>query len=136
MSLTLEQAKRLHVGQRLEQTNATNADGTLKRWKVNGQVKTWKRTPGKVRIPVKHGLWEYGTISEHQLGDFQLANLPNSQQHQHTGEKTQEPAHPARPAPLQVGGRTARRRFRQDAPRKRQINSDHPPRWYNPRPHR
>jgi hypothetical protein len=32
--------------------------------KVNGISKTWKRSPNKVRIPYKYGLYEYGYITE------------------------------------------------------------------------
>ena len=32
--------------------------------KVNGASKTWKRSPNKVRIPYKYGLYEYGYITE------------------------------------------------------------------------
>ncbi len=35
---------------------ATNADGTPVRCRRNGATKTWKREPGKFRIPVKYGL--------------------------------------------------------------------------------
>lgn len=30
--------------------------------KVNGSVQTWKRTPGKGRMPIKYGMYEYGEI--------------------------------------------------------------------------
>ena len=32
--------------------------------KVNGASKTWKRSPDKVRIPYKYGLYEFGYITE------------------------------------------------------------------------
>jgi hypothetical protein len=32
--------------------------------KVNGVSKIWKRSPDKVRIPYKYGLYEYGYITE------------------------------------------------------------------------
>jgi Flagellar motor switch protein len=37
------------------------------RWKVNGQVQTWKRSPGRVRVPVKHGLYSHDQITEESL---------------------------------------------------------------------
>lgn len=35
-----------------------NADGTAKRCRVNGKIKTWKRQPDKFRLPVKHGMYD------------------------------------------------------------------------------
>lgn len=32
------------------------------RWKVNGQVKTWKRSPDRVEVLLKHGLYTYDRI--------------------------------------------------------------------------
>ena len=40
----------------------TNADGTPLRCRRNGVTKTWKREPGKFRIPVKIGLKKCGYI--------------------------------------------------------------------------
>lgn len=33
------------------------------RWRRNGQTQIWKRREG-FRIPVKHGLYDYGNITE------------------------------------------------------------------------
>jgi hypothetical protein len=57
MPLTLEQAKQLKPGDVL--LNVHN-----KRWRVNGQVKRWKRSPDRIRIPLKHGLYAYDFIDE------------------------------------------------------------------------
>lgn len=57
--ITLAQAKQLKFGQVLI------CNG--KRWKVNGQVKTWKRSPDKVKVPVKHGLYAYDYVTENEL---------------------------------------------------------------------
>lgn len=35
-------------------------DGTLRRIAINGAVKTWKRDPNRVEVPVKYGMYEYG----------------------------------------------------------------------------
>ena len=32
--------------------------------RVNGKSKTWKRQPGRVQLPYKYGLYEYGYITE------------------------------------------------------------------------
>lgn len=34
------------------------------RWRVNGAVKTWKRDPSRVRVPIKFGLYRYSSVSE------------------------------------------------------------------------
>jgi len=60
MALTLEEAKQLKPGDILH-----NASG--QRWKVNGQVKRWVKSPDRIRVPLKHGLYAYDYITE---GDF------------------------------------------------------------------
>jgi hypothetical protein len=65
--ITLAQAKALKIGDILYHTINKNADGTPQRWRVNGQVKTWKRNPEKVIIPVKYGLYNYDYITEDYL---------------------------------------------------------------------
>jgi len=37
-------------------------DGTSRTAKVNGRVRTWKRDPNRVEVPVKYGLRECGTF--------------------------------------------------------------------------
>ena len=34
------------------------------RWRVNGKCKTWKRNPERFKLPIKHGLYSYGYITE------------------------------------------------------------------------
>jgi hypothetical protein len=34
------------------------------RWRVNGLVKTWKRTPGKFLIPLAKGLYQHAYMGE------------------------------------------------------------------------
>ena len=58
--ITLEQAKNLKIGDIL-------IDRRGKKYKVNGKVKTWKRSPDRVRVPLKHGLYTYDYIDEHCL---------------------------------------------------------------------
>jgi len=36
-------------------------------WRVNGMVKTWKRDPSRVRVPVKFGLYSYDAVTEQEL---------------------------------------------------------------------
>lgn len=70
--VTLEQARNVSHHDIFYSTWDTNADGTPVRWRVNGKVKTWKRSPERVQIPVKHGLYNYGYITELMLEDFCL----------------------------------------------------------------
>ena len=70
--ITLEQAKQLKHGQILHHTENKNADGTPQRWRVNGAVKLWKRSPERVKVPVKHGIKTCGYITEY---DLHLVNL-------------------------------------------------------------
>jgi len=65
--ITLEQAKRLAVGTTLYHLRNTNADGTAQKWRVTGKPKTWKREPERVKVPVKHGLWDYDYVTEKDL---------------------------------------------------------------------
>lgn len=65
--LTLEQAKALQGYETLYHRIETNSDGSAKRWRVNGKVKTWKTRPAEVRIPVKHGLYDYDYVTEKEL---------------------------------------------------------------------
>lgn len=32
-------------------------------WRANGKCRTWKRTPDKFQLPVKHGLYSFSYIS-------------------------------------------------------------------------
>lgn len=68
MSITLEEAKRLKYGDMVHMTNGEkNADDTPCRWRVNGKPKTWKRSLDRVQVPIKHGLYAYGYITEIDL---------------------------------------------------------------------
>lgn len=75
MTITLEQAKSLKFGTVLYHRDNRNADGSAQRWRVNGAVKTWKRTPGRVQIPIKHGLYAYDYLTE---TDLDLVSLEDS----------------------------------------------------------
>jgi hypothetical protein len=70
--VTLEEAKTLKSGTILYSTEDKNSDGTPARWKVNGKVKTWKRSPERVKVPLKRGLYEYGYLDEDILQFFTL----------------------------------------------------------------
>lgn len=65
--ITFEQALHLAYGQTLYDCTAKNADGSPRRWRVAGKVKTWKRNPDRVEIPVKYGLYTWGRITNANL---------------------------------------------------------------------
>jgi len=67
MAITLEQAKSLRYGQTLYHAKNRNSDGTPQRWRVNGKPQTWVRTPSRVRVPLKYGLYSYSEITETDL---------------------------------------------------------------------
>lgn len=66
-TLTLEAAKSLRPGTILYHAHNRNADGTAQRWKVNGAPKVWKRSPERVEVPLKHGLYAYGRVTQDDL---------------------------------------------------------------------
>jgi len=67
MAITLEQAKALRHGDILYHATNRNSNGTPQRWRVNGQPQVWKRTPSRVRVPLKYGLYSYDAIDETTL---------------------------------------------------------------------
>lgn len=71
--MTLAEAKSLVPGDILHHVNHRNADGSPQRWKVNGKVKTWKKDPSRVYVPVKMGLYAYDYVDEHSLDLVQKA---------------------------------------------------------------
>lgn len=59
--MTLDQFKGLRSGQILYESGSNNADGTSRRWKVNGKMQGSLRT-GSARFPLKHGLRTFGYV--------------------------------------------------------------------------
>jgi hypothetical protein len=55
--ITLEEAKELKYGDILH-------DRWDKRWKVNGAVKLWKKDASRIYVPLKHGLYAFGALTE------------------------------------------------------------------------
>lgn len=72
MSIPLEDAKNLGHGTIIYLKDYTNADGTPQRFRINGRVKRWKRTPDKISVPIKRGLWEFSYLTNADLDDFTL----------------------------------------------------------------
>jgi len=48
-------------------TNA-DKDKTPQRWRSNGAIKLFKRDPMRIRIPIKHGMYDYDRIES--VDDF------------------------------------------------------------------
>jgi hypothetical protein len=44
------------------------------RVRVSGQCQTWKTRPDAFRVPVKHGLYDNGEITERNGGDFHTSD--------------------------------------------------------------
>ncbi len=65
--MTMQEALNLKPGDIVYQRGAYNADGTPRRWRVNGKVKTWKTQPSRIRVPLKHGLYTYDYMDETSL---------------------------------------------------------------------
>ena len=70
--ISINEAKSVKPGTVFHMNDETNSDGTPVRWRVTGQVKTWKTRPEQFKIPVKHGLYDYGYITESNLHLFHL----------------------------------------------------------------
>lgn len=65
--MTLAEAKKLTYGQTIYHKTHKNSDGTAQRWRVSGKVQTWVKNPGRIRIPVKFGLYANDHITENEL---------------------------------------------------------------------
>lgn len=70
--ITLAEAKALKPGQIIYDMTLKNHDKTPARWRVNGQVQTWKRDSSRVRVPLKHGLYAYEQLHNGNLSQFSL----------------------------------------------------------------
>lgn len=60
----IEAAKHLRHGDVLYHIVNRNADRTPQRWRVNGQIKLWKRRPDRFQVPLKHGMYSHGYLNE------------------------------------------------------------------------
>lgn len=98
MPITLEQAKKLKHGQTLYTPGFYNADGTAQRWRVSGAVKTWVKSPNKVRVPIKHGMYENWYLDETNLHGFTLTE-PKPQTKAEKKKSAEERKKPRVPRP-------------------------------------
>lgn len=70
--LTVEQAKGLRVGTVLYCRVVRDSRGMPARWRVSGKPQTWKTQPWRVRVPVKHGLFANGELTEANVATVSL----------------------------------------------------------------
>lgn len=68
--MTIGEAKSLNYGDKIIRF----IGGKDRTFKVNGMPKTWVRTPDRVRVPLKYGLYEYGYMTEEDCRDYQVLN--------------------------------------------------------------
>lgn len=54
------------------------------RYRVSGRCQTWVRQPAKFRLPVKHGLYQYGAITETNGHLFEVGEPPAKPETPHT----------------------------------------------------
>lgn len=62
--ITKEIAVALHHGKTLYHVSMKNADKSALRVRVNGNCQTWKTRPAEFKLPIKHGMYQYGYITE------------------------------------------------------------------------
>lgn len=70
--MNLKQAKQLNQGDMIYHITKTNADNTPMRAKVTS-IKTWKRSPDRVEVRVKRGLYDYATFTETDLDQISIS---------------------------------------------------------------
>lgn len=70
--VTIQQAKKLKHGQTLHHKTMRNADGTPMRARVTGKVQTWKTRPQEVKVPLKHGMYDTGYLTERTASEWSL----------------------------------------------------------------
>ena len=68
--MTLEQAKQLQYGDVIYYRFGRS----IRRYKVNGKPKTWKRDPNRIEVPIKYGLYTYDRMYTHHLPNFYLTH--------------------------------------------------------------
>ena len=68
--MNIEQAKNLKQGDYIHHVSKTNSDGSPMRARVTS-VKTWKRSPDKVEVRYKRGLYEFGVFNERELDQIE-----------------------------------------------------------------
>ena len=85
--MTVEEAKNLVSGSHPEFLDVNNQ---LRDCKVNGKVRTWKKDPNRVEVPIKYGLYEYATF--HSMIRYDNTGYTMERLVVRVDEKAQEPA--------------------------------------------
>ena len=70
--ITREQVNQLQARDVIHETGFHNSDGTCRRWRVNGKLKSWKRRPEDFSLPIKHGMWSYTYLTHDNVKDCHL----------------------------------------------------------------
>ena len=68
--MNLKAALKLKQGDYIHHKVRKNSDGSPMRARITS-IKTWKRSPDRIEIRYKRGLYEYGAICEYELEDFE-----------------------------------------------------------------
>ena len=68
--MNLQEAKQLRTGDYIHHVTKKNSDGTPMRARVTS-VKTWKRSPERIEVRYKRGLYEYGAFIESELDQIE-----------------------------------------------------------------
>ena len=69
--MEIEEAKELKIGELVYFPKKTNSKGEPMKWRVNGKVTVWKTMPDRVKVPIKHGLYMNGYITEQNMDLFE-----------------------------------------------------------------
>lgn len=67
-AMTLDEAKLLQYG---DHVSFMDKSGQARIMKINGAPKLWKRSPNRVEIPGKYGMYEFGTFTSQSDGTLQ-----------------------------------------------------------------
>lgn len=61
-AMTIDEIRALRPDQRVK---FLAHDGTMRELKINGRIRTWKRDPDRIEVPVKYGMYEYATFDQY-----------------------------------------------------------------------
>ncbi len=65
------------TAERFHEDSPRRKDGTCYVHRRNGKTQTWKTRPNDFRVPVKYGMYQYGSITPHNAEYFHTeANCP------------------------------------------------------------
>ena len=53
-------------------------DGTARRCRINGRIKTWKTDPARIEVPVKYGMYECVRMETREALDRLIVRIPLS----------------------------------------------------------